>query len=288
MKKLILSLAVVTALFVENAKAQETSVSGGDKGFYFKLGGGYNFSSGKSTLGPYQGVIPNNAIGGLNSYPGWNVDGDNVENINTNLGKGFSFGGTVGYMFNKHLGAELNIDYLIGSKAEAKYYDSPDWSTSNLYSKMLMKKPNFVVTAGYSAINPYGKLGLILGHGKVFQDIAIYDGDIYNIETEANGGIAFGFNAGLGVDFSLNSKLSIFCEANLNNLTYAPKEGKITKLTQNGVDITSSLSISEKEYEYEDEVNVNGSSNPNQPTKWMKTHFDFNTVGIKVGLKYSL
>lgn len=291
MKKLTLCAVAIAALFSQSINAQDSTASSlsNSKGFYFSTNVGYAFPSGKSSLGFYQGIIPPGM--GSEIYPGWNVtSGSNttIENVTTNLGKGLNFGLTAGYMFNEHIGAEINFGYLMSGKAETKYVSGADWTKSELYSRMLQIKPALILSTGYSSINPYAKLGFIVGNGTIYQDLTMYDtGDTYEVNAEANKGMALGFHAGMGLNIAVSSKLSVFGEINLNGLTYAPKKGKITKATLNGVDQMGSLSISEKEFEYDDSQTING-TDPNQPTKWVKTYFDYNTLSINIGLKYSL
>ncbi|WP_395046810.1 outer membrane beta-barrel protein [Flavobacterium sp.] len=287
MKKLILGLTVITALFAQNANAQESMTSTGSKGLYFKTNVGYNFAASNSQLSYYETPLA------IAPTPFWNVTetsgDDRIEVVDVNLGKGLNFGATIGYMFNDRFGAELEVDYLMGSKTEAKQTElSGDYATQSLHSRMLQIKPTFVLSGGYATINPYAKFGAIIGSGKIIEEYNSVNGsDIYNAEVEAKGGIAFGFHAGLGMSFGLTPKLSLFGELNMNNLSYAPKDGKMTKYIHNGVDELATLDINEREYEYTENPTLS-SSDPNQPLKAPKTSYNYNTLGINIGLKYSL
>ena len=287
MRKLILGLAVVIALFSQNTNAQESQTSAGGKGLYFKSNVGYNFAISNSQHSYYE--TPLAAV----PTPFWNTTetsgDDQIEVVDVNLGKGLNFGATVGYMFNDRFGAELEVDYLLGSETEAKQTElSGDYASQKLYSRMLQIKPTFVLSGGYTTINPYAKFGAIIGSGKVIEEYTQYDGtDLYEAEVEAKGGIAFGFHAGLGMSFGLTSNLSLFGELNMNNLNYAPKEGEMTKYTRNGVDELATLDISQKEYEYTENPTM-GSGGPSQPTKAPKTSYNYGTLGLNIGLKYSL
>ncbi len=287
MRKLILGLAVIAALFAQNVNAQESQTPADSKGLYFKTNIGYNFATGGSQHGEYETPLAAKPI------PFWNITetsgDDQYEIVDVNLGKGLNFGATVGYMFNDRFGTELEVDYLMGSKTEAKQTElSGVYSTQKLYSRMLQIKPTFVLSGGYSTINPYAKFGAIIGSGKVIEEYVEYDGSsLFDAEIEAKGGIALGFHAGLGMSFGLTPHLSLFGELNLNNLNYAPKEGEVTKYTENGVDKLYTLNTINKEYEYVDNSTFN-SSNPDQPMKAPKTSYNYNTLGINIGVKYSL
>ena len=285
MKKLMLCIVAIATLSSQSIFAQDVP-SG--KGIYFKVNGGYNFAISNSQHSMYETPILV-----ASSTPFWNITetigDDQYEVIDVNLGKGLNFGGTFGYMFNDRFGAELEVDYLIGSKTEAKHRETSGEETiQKLYSKMIQIKPAFVLSAGYSKVNPYAKFGAIIGSGKIFEEYTnTGGGSTYEAKAEAKGGIAFGFHAGLGINFGLTSNLSLFGELNMNNLSYAPEKGKLTKFTENGVDQMSTLDINEREYEYSDNPNLN-SSNPNQPSQGPKTSYNFGTLGINIGLKYSL
>ncbi|MEO8515146.1 MAG: outer membrane beta-barrel protein [Flavobacterium sp.] len=294
MKKIILGLAMLTVIFTQNVNAQESAATIGSKGFYFKTNAGYNFAITNSQHGV--GETPF-APSPYPFYDGTVIGGGsdiNWKTIDVNLGKGLNFGATVGYMFNNQLGAEIAVDYLMGSKTESKITGSGGSLNQTLSSRMIQIKPALVISAGYSKINPYAKFGAIIGSGKITQEFDLFVGDLTEVEAEAKGGIAFGFHAGVGLNFELTSKLSLFGELNMNNLSYAPEEGKLTKYNLNGVDQLYTLDRSMREFEYTDEnpyVNVGGggpSPDPNQPYRAPKTSYSYSTVGLNFGLKYSL
>lgn len=293
MKKLILGLAMLTALFTQNVNAQESTTSSEGKGFYFKINAGYNFAVTNSQHGV--GETPF-AASPYPFYDGTVSGGSDVnwKTIDVNLGKGLNFGGTVGYMFNKQFGAEVAVDYLMGSKTEAKILGSGGSLNQTLSSRMIQIKPAFILSGGYSKINPYAKLGAIIGSGKITQGFELLVSDITEAEVEAKGGLAFGFHAGIGLNFGLTPKLSLFGELNMNNLSYAPEEGKLTKYDVNGVSQLPTLDRDIKEYVYTNQnpyVSIGGSSvtpDPNQPYRAPKTSYSYGTVGLNFGLKYSL
>ncbi|MEO8234221.1 MAG: outer membrane beta-barrel protein [Flavobacterium sp.] len=294
MKKTILGLAIFTVFFTQNINAQESITSGGSKGLYFKINGGYNFAVTNSQHGV--GETPF-APSPYPFYDGSVINGGsdiNWKTADVNLGKGINFGGTIGYMFNNQLGAEIAVDYLLGSKTETKIDGSGGSLNQTLSSRMIQIKPSFVLSAGYSKINPYAKFGAIIGSGKITQEFNLFIGDLTEVEAEAKGGLAFGFHAGVGLNFGLTPKLSLFGELNMNNLSYAPEEGKLTKYNVNGVDQLPTLDISVKEYQYTDEnpyIIIGGggtSPDPNQPYRAPKTSYSYSTIGINFGLKYSL
>ena len=100
MKKLVLStLAIITLMLTTQMNAQS------DKGVFFSINGGYNFAFALQKL-----PITNRTLVESGSSVNISIE----ENVYGSLGKGLNFGGAIGYMFNKNIGAELGINYLIG------------------------------------------------------------------------------------------------------------------------------------------------------------------------------
>ena len=296
MKKVILCLVVAaTVLFAQQANAQETQASSAKKGFYFKINGGYNFAASNSQHSTGETPI---AIFPYPLYNGTeNLAGDiEWEVVDVNLGKGFNFGETVGYMFNSRFGAELEVDYTLGAKTETKVKAlSGDYFKQSLTSNMVQFKPAFVLSAGYSKLNPYVKLGGIVGLGKIKQEVQNKSGiDLNEVEAEAKGGVAFGYHAGIGISYGITSNLSLFGEVNMNSLSYTPTEGKLTKYTVNGVDELPTLNTSQKEYDYIEgnpyllAFGGGATIDPTKPLRSPKTSYNYNTIGINIGVKYSL
>lgn len=214
---------------------------------------------------------------------------DTYKQVNLSLGKGINFGGAFGYMFNKNLGAELGISYLIGGKSKAQDIYPGGKTDYTLSAKMLRINPSIVVASGFKRINPYAKIGLIIGSGSVTEETKDNDGgDISLVLVKMNGGIAIGGNAGLGVLFDLSKTISFFSEINMTNLSYAPTKGKATKATYNGIDILSDLTTSEKEIEYVDSYTESNTPPPDsQPAKGLKTKLPFGSIGINIGIRFS-
>jgi hypothetical protein len=214
-----------------------------------------------------------------------------VEQVNVSLGKGLNFGGTIGFMFNENIGAELGISYLLGGKSEAK--DSYPGGTTDytISSKMLRINPSIVIAAGLDNINPYAKFGLLIGSGSIFyEENDNDDGDVYVMKMKLNGGMAMGLTSAIGATFSLSEKMSFFGEFNMVNLSYAPSKGEITKATYNGVDELPDMTTREKETEFVDSYTLSG-ENPfpnSQPRKELKQKMPFGSFGVNIGIKFSL
>lgn len=287
MKKLKLSsgifIIVILLLLSDNVRAQ---------GAYVSLNAGYAFCMSPST-GILQDVYSSN-----NNYTTY-------EQIYLSLGKGFNFGGAFGYMFNKHIGTELGLSYLVGGKTEENsYYEGDSFksnTTRSLSSNMFRFVPAIIVSAGTEKINPYAKFGLVIGIGSIISESLAENYtndfisgdesvDVIERKTKMNGGVAVGINAAVGAVFELSDRISIFGELNTVNMSYAPTKGELIKSTFNDVDDLPNMTTSQKEFKYLDKVtyDYNSQSNDSEPSEWFKQKYPFGSLGINVGAVFYL
>ena len=272
MKKLLLSaIAIITLLFIQESNAQTK------KGLFFSLNGGYNLGTSKE-IGWDVNVIETST----NAYK--------VENVSLSLGKGINVGGAIGYMFNKNIGAELGVNYLIGGKTTSKstYFDG-DSTEENFFSKMLQIKPTLIISAGMGKINPYAKFGLLIGKGSINNEASgVSSGERFVGKYKLDGGIAIGFHAGIGLLCSLNSKMALFGELNMINMSYAPTKGKLTEYNVGGENQLIDADVNFTDVEYVDSINSNDVIPSSSPRKQLKKSSPFGSFGLNVGLRYSL
>jgi hypothetical protein len=215
------------------------------------------------------------------------------EQINFSFGKGLNFGADFGYMFNKNLGAEIGVSYLIGGNTISTRTQPNYTSEMTISSKMLRINPSLVITSGFEKINPYAKFGLILGSGYVIsssnQESSGFSGQQSSYQSfKLSGGIAIGLTSGIGALYKINDKLSFFGELNMINLSYAPTKGIKTDFRIDGVDMLPSLTTRQKETEYLDSFTLTSSnSNPptSEPSKELKQKLPFGSFGLNLGLR---
>jgi hypothetical protein len=266
-------IAFAIGLFTNNIYAQGTYID-------FNVGYGFRISSQNIEWPEFHNfMIVNSSV--------------TSEQVNVSLGKGFSLGGAFGYMFNKNIGAELGVSYLIGGKSKAQNNYTNDKIDYTLSSKMLRINPSIVISSGFDGINPYAKFGLIIGSGSIMYEYNDNnDGNIEITKMKMNGGLALGLSSSIGVLFNLNDKMSFFGELNMINLSYAPTKGEIIEATYNGTDELPKMTTSEKEIEFVDSyssiINYNNSSADSQPRQELKYMMPFGSFGINFGLKISL
>jgi len=261
-------MVFVISLFVNNLFAQ---------GAYININTGYGLNMSSQNLANF-----NNLTVGSNS--------STYEQVNVSLGKGLNLGGAFGYMFNENIGAELGISYLLGAKSKAKDIYPGGTTDYTLSSKMLRINPSLVIASRFENFNTYAKLGLMIGSGSIMSELNENDGDNYVEEIKYNGGIALGLSSGIGAMFYLSDNMSFFGELYMENLSYAPTKGEVTKATFNGVSELPYWTTSEKEIEFVDSYTVNSSNPPvwSQPRKQLKQKLPFGSFGVNIGLRFNI
>ncbi len=272
MKNLSLLKVVVVSLLITVG-----SLSVRSQGAYVSANLGYGFPMSSQAVDGYV-----NESSGSNSTT--------QEQIFMSFGKGLNFGGTFGYMFNKNVGAELGISYLMGGKTKATDDYSGGKTDYSFSGNMLRFIPSIVVTAGSDGMNPYARFGFVIGKSSLKQKFEDNDdGDIMKGTLKYSGGMSFGVNAAVGVLFGLNDKMSLFAELNTVNISYAPKKAEFTELTYNGKDQLPDLPTNMKEIEYVDEITYTSTTPPeSEPTKQLKTKMPFGSIGINFGVVFKL
>ncbi len=272
MKKLILSTLLVLTLMLTTQMNSQTK-----EGLFFSLNTGYSFGTSKQ-------------VGVVNNSTQLNGSNDRLENIESSFGKGLNIGGAIGYMFNKNVGAELGINYLIGGKTTGTSTRLSGLREERTYSaKMLQFKPTLIISAGMEKINPYAKFGLLIGSGSIsLENTNTFGSNVNFIKGTIDGGTAFGFHAGIGINYTINPKISLFGELNMVNMSYAPTKGKITENNTNGVNNLINANVKDTDIEFVDSFNDGDATPSTSPRKQLKTNYAFGSFGFNFGIKYSL
>lgn len=218
--------------------------------------------------------------------------------VDLTLGKGINIGGSVGYVFNKNIGVELGASYLIGGSTSFSHsYSYPTYTDDFSYkvsSNMFKINPALVISAGFEVLNPYLKLGLIVGKGSMNTEIGrTYKSLNYNASiilheiVKDKGGFAIGYNTAIGLSYNMGDHFAVFGELNMVNLSYTPTKGEIVSYTIDGEDKLSELKTNEKEYEYVDSYTYNSSVNESTstPSKQLKNRLSFGSIGLNLGVR---
>lgn len=210
-----------------------------------------------------------------------------TEQIDLSLGKGFNFGGALGYMINENFGVEVGVSYHIGWLFEA-VEETPNGKIKNtLSSTMLRVIPSLIITPEWVGVNPYAKFGMVLGSGTIiYSESTGSFGDLSKLEITMNEGLAVGLSSGIGLEFIVTNRTSIFTELNMINMSYAPAKGEKTKYIVNGTNELPNLTTSERETDYVDSY-TKDPTEPQQPderSETLKNKMPFGSIGLNVGL----
>jgi hypothetical protein len=279
----IMLFVFAMSLFANNLSAQ---------GVFVKINAGYGFGLGMQS---WKTNTTKNTTSTTMEYT------STTENINLSLGKGLNFGATFGAMFSKNVGGELGLNYLIGAKTTCQSIESqtailliPAFTTTDeqsISASMFRINPSIIVASGSKEIEPYAKLGLVIGIGSVTLErisTTTLNSDKTEISEKYNGGIALGVSSALGINFNLNDNMALFGELNMINMSYAPTKSVYTKYSVDGIDQLPTMTIKDKETEYVDSYthdSTAASTPDSQPDKKLKTKNPFGSLGINLGLK---
>jgi len=265
----IVSFVFAISLFANNLFAQ---------GIYAKINAGYGLNMSSQNIDYFDCI--NYTIDTVSA---------SYEQANTSLGKGFVVEGAVGYMFNKYVGAELGVSYLLGSKTTTKQVLYGSIRNNSLSANMLRINPSVVFAVSFDEFDTYAKLGLIIGFGKIMyeDDYTSSGGIVLTEKMVLNGGLAWGLNAGVGAIYSISKMLSLFGEVNMVNLSYSPTKGKLTESILNGTNRLPNMTTREKEIDFVDNYSTNAAiaTTHSEPRKELKESFPFGSVGINAGIQ---
>jgi opacity protein-like surface antigen len=224
-----------------------------------------------------------------------------------NFGKGSSLNGAVGYNFNKYLGAEFGLTYLVGGKnnyddigfATRNGYSSKYNRESEAYARMLYFQPAITASLGKEKFNPYVRLGITLANGTIYthQEYSTYQLLIIT-DSETTGDLQMGFQGSLGVELKANKHVSFYAETTYTNFGFVPAKKTVVTLTENGKDILPEIAVRDRETEYVDSYDYDfvydenqekyfQTENTNEPKQEFKQTLLFNSIGFGVGVKCS-
>lgn len=238
------------------------------QGVYFTGSLGYGLSAGTQYLGRNE---TSTVVGGtpVTSYEG----------VYGSYGEGLKLAGSMGYMFTKQLGAELGLSYWLGKSFDITSTSSTSSATDAWSGKGLIVTPSVVVSAGMERVNPYARLGLVLGFMKVVDEYSSgsTSGTTTERTYEETGALAFGYAANVGLLIPAANALDFFAEFGLNSATYSPSQRELTKYTSNNVNLLPTVII--KKTDYQDDytsLDQNISRAARRP---------FSSIGIAVGAR---
>jgi len=265
-----------------------TAYKGNSQSFYLRGGGGYAFGLNRQTISFGQSLQYFNANDFINVTD--NSDGSTTwENVYVSLGKGYHFNIAAAYLFNKNIGAEMGVGYLISAKHTALFKEEYAEVRYDLSSKMFSFNPSLIVCAGYEKVNPFLKLGFLIGFGEInhYSLESSNNTETGTMNVKLNGGLSKGFNAALGTDFMIGKNLALFAECSFSGMTYAPNTAEMTELTVNGEDVLNQYEPNFRKIKLLDSYTEDYEYYPTGTieVKRLKQVFQYSSACINAGLK---
>lgn len=215
-------------------------------------------------------------------------------NSKASLGEGFNVGAAYGYMFNDNIGIELGISYFSG-RSQTLHIPRPSESSrrEGLSAQMVQIVPSVVLRGGFDKLDPYIRLGMLMGVGTVTYDRSINQSEyVYHGSWKYNGSLALGVSAGLGLSYQIKDRMSIFAETAFIGMSYAPTRGELNKRTINGVDNLDGLTTNEREIRFVDSYTPHnimepGNEDPNSPQEADRRSYAMSSIGLNVGVIFN-
>ena len=215
------------------------------------------------------------------------------------LGNSMNFNLAFGRVLSDYLKVELAINGQAGFSASSTYKSVSGESNTSLtvISKqgcnMLQLIPALTFSAGRQKVNPYARIGFIIGvlPGVVDQTTRTQEDSYYGSSTtetksRISGGITLGFNAAGGAEFNFTEKFGMFAELVFNGISYSPTKGKYTVYTIDGVDQLGDMTTDEKEWTYEKSIGSSTETGSDSPEKRPKTAYQVSNMGLNLGLLF--
>ena len=267
------TLLILTALVAVNVASAQ---------FFVKAGAGYNFSAlTQASVDTYV-----DTVGGKN---------DTYQTTQRHsYGNGLGIEAAVGYDFSENMGFQLGARYLL-STSPLTHKTTQSGITRNTETKAkgaLFLMPAFTLSSNGDKFNLYSRVGLTLPVGGVLETQQDVTGSGFDYEStvETKGKLSIGYNAALGLGIPLSDKLSFWAELNGNFLNVAGDTRTLSRYynVSSQKDLLPNFTTSQKEFEYVETVGPNDNTDPNQPTKIVTEDAPFSSVGLAVGIKFSL
>ncbi len=267
--KTVTLLVMLTIMFFNKAESQ----------IYINANVGYGFKAASQNIDDF-----------LDFHDETNENGIRTrEIVNVSFGKGLNLDLGVGYNFTKNLAGEFEISYLFGTKSKAVHKTAIGGTTNySIKSRMLRLIPSVVLSTGSGNIEPYAKLGIVIGIGSFKYEIEgdVMGGNVLIVE-KFKGSMAFGFSSEFGIMFNVSDNFSIVGGINMINMSYSPKRSEIIESKLNGRDRLSDMTTYDIKTDYVKSIG-NFTSAPSEPDRELKRKYPFSSIGFNIGIRINL
>ena len=204
------------------------------------------------------------------------------------FGKGIYFNFGFGKEMTSNISGQINFIYFRGSEQD---FDIMVSSAVFDYYKFLPKmygvKPSFIFRTNYSKFNPFIELGIMILKIEFVNKTKIIAPYPSIQEYKFTGSTTLGLSTSLGLDYSINDKISLKIFISNNNLEFIPTESKTEKYTENGEDKLNSLQEYFKTTIYVDRIEKVYGPDLNSPRKMLKGKYPFSSIIFNIGVQYN-
>ncbi len=203
------------------------------------------------------------------------------EGVYGSLGEGLKFGASVGYMFAGNLGAELGFAYWPGKTIEIENKFTTGTGVRKWSGSGFVAVPSIVLSANTEPVNPYARIGLVLGILEVENRYeSRSSNNSQDIIQEETGNIAFGYAGAVGILVPAGRTVGFFVEAVIHTVAYSPGQSEYTRDMENGVD---RLPVLERTvYEFKDSFTAADQG------VYMAARRPFSSIGFAAGVRINL
>jgi hypothetical protein len=256
-------------------------ISGFTQRFYIRASGGYAWPSGaRNMTANYQ----------VNYMAANNTFTERFAHHRGSYGAGLAGSLAFGYRFTDQLWVEGGPSYLAGKTYQGEEHYSGAITgdvAKETYARMPALGLAMVASPSGRQWRPYAKAGILVGQPRIYnQDKEIFNNDIIRREWEIKGRTAWGFQGGLGVQFTLNARKALFLEGGFRSLAFIPEKGTVTSYEKNGQNQFNTLTRRQRELEYKDSYTQDGSRRPpaDQAAQTGNDPLPFGSVSLQLGL----
>jgi hypothetical protein len=211
------------------------------------------------------------------------------------FGRGFTGVAAFGYKPSKFISLEFAVSEFIGlPKIADSIMKFPGGSAvqAKIKGNMLSLNPAIVISPGFEDINPYARIGFILGIRPVvtatadFTNASVYPAEESQAVRQYYGGVAAGLNAAMGVEWSVNTLVSLYVECAFSSINYSPNYSEVIFYEKNGVDQLSTLSVKQTKTEYYNNIRPDEEIPDTSPDKALRKSLPYSNAGINFGIVF--
>ena len=222
--------------------------------------------------------------------------GSQVTVVPVGFGRGFTGVAAFGYKPSKYIGLEFGVSQFLGlPKIADSVMKFPGGSAveARVLGNMLALLPAIVIRPALGDVDPYARIGFILGIRPVVNATADFTNASMNPPDESEavrqyyGGVAAGLNAALGVSWTVNPTVSLFAECSFSSINYSPRYSEVIFYEKNGIDQLATLTVKQTKTEYYSNIRPNEEIPDTSPDKALRKSLPFSNAGIAFGVMFN-